>query len=269
VVQDVGGACASTGLILAMQLIHQHRIGQNDALSSKLCERIGRAAVERGALVNLLRVEPALGTPARSGLPATVAHRTPSGWRISGHKTATGAAGMHWFQVWARTDEDAPRTGAFLVPAHAPGVQLQETWDHLGLRASGSHEMMLRSRPTMPASCGRRRARSGGADLAHGVSAIEELLAVNAALIETATAAADAGAAQSGVVLNLFKTSMADNAVRPSSRPRRWPETTPSAGTMRWSGIGAAFSARASTRRRRTARAWPRDGWGSGCDRRA
>jgi alkylation response protein AidB-like acyl-CoA dehydrogenase len=45
--------------------------------------------------------------------------------------------------VWARTDEAAPRTGVFLVPRHAPGVRVIASWDHLGLRASGSHEVVF------------------------------------------------------------------------------------------------------------------------------
>ncbi|EGH49830.1 acyl-CoA dehydrogenase family protein, partial [Pseudomonas syringae pv. pisi str. 1704B] len=33
-------------------------------------------AVREGALINALRVEPDLGTPARGGLPGTIARRT-------------------------------------------------------------------------------------------------------------------------------------------------------------------------------------------------
>jgi alkylation response protein AidB-like acyl-CoA dehydrogenase len=31
----------------------------------------------------------------------------------------------------------------WLVPADAPGVRIVETWDHLGMRASGSHDVVL------------------------------------------------------------------------------------------------------------------------------
>jgi alkylation response protein AidB-like acyl-CoA dehydrogenase len=46
------------------------------------------------------------------------------------------------------------------------------------------------------------------------VGAIEERLTVNAALIEQAVRAADAGMPLSGLTLNLFKTTIAENAVR-------------------------------------------------------
>jgi alkylation response protein AidB-like acyl-CoA dehydrogenase len=143
-VAAVGGACASTGLILAMQLIHQHSIATSDGFSQAIRDRIGRDAVETGGLVNALRVEPVLGTPARGGLPETVARRNGGDWRVTGHKIySTGAPGLRWMLLWARTDEVKPRTGAFAVPADSPGVAVRETWDHLGLRASGSHDVLL------------------------------------------------------------------------------------------------------------------------------
>ncbi|MBW8714365.1 MAG: acyl-CoA dehydrogenase, partial [Variovorax paradoxus] len=55
----------------------------------------------------------------------------------------TGIEGLSWLAVWARTDEAVPRTGTFLVPRHAPGVRVIASWDHLGLRASGSHEVVF------------------------------------------------------------------------------------------------------------------------------
>src|SRR5258707_10161224 len=35
------------------------------------------------------------------------------------------------------------RVGLFLVPAGLPGTRIVETWDHLGLRASGSHDILF------------------------------------------------------------------------------------------------------------------------------
>ena len=40
-------------------------------------------------------------------------------------------------------DEPEPRVGRFLVPAGLPGTRIVETWDHLGLRASGSHDVIF------------------------------------------------------------------------------------------------------------------------------
>jgi alkylation response protein AidB-like acyl-CoA dehydrogenase len=109
-----------------------------------LSRKLARETVEGVALVNALRVEPELGSPARGGLPATVARRTETGWRLSGRKIySTGAPILKWYAVWARTDEAETRVGMFLVPAGLPGTRIVETWDHLGLRASGSHDVIF------------------------------------------------------------------------------------------------------------------------------
>ncbi len=139
----------STALILTMTYLIHRAIGRPDARwRPALRDAVWRSAVAGGALVNNLRVEPALGSPARGGLPETIARRTADGWRLSGHKLyTTGIVGLSWLNVWARTDEPEPRVGAFLVPRE-PGRELRgltivESWDHLGLRASGSHEAIF------------------------------------------------------------------------------------------------------------------------------
>lgn len=58
----------------------------------------------------------------------------------------TGIPALRWLAVWARTHEPEPRVGIFLVPrpdAGTPGIRVIESWDHLGLRASGSHETVF------------------------------------------------------------------------------------------------------------------------------
>ena len=87
-------------------------------------------SAERPVLINALRVEPELGTPARGGLPATTARRTDDGWSLTGRKIfSTGAEGLTWMNVWARTDESRPGSaGSWSGPARrasrssAPGT---------------------------------------------------------------------------------------------------------------------------------------------------
>lgn len=100
------------------------------------------------ALVNALRVEPELGTPSRGGLPATVARLEDGEWRLFGRKIySTGGAGLSRMLVYARTDEEVPRVGTFIVRPERGGVQVEETWDHLGLRASRSDDVVLDGAP--------------------------------------------------------------------------------------------------------------------------
>ena len=140
----IGRADPSTALVLSMHYIQHLTIAVSPAWPSHLAHRLARETLDGVALVNALRVEPELGSPARGGLPATVARRAGDGWRITGHKIySTGAPILKWYVVWARTDEAEPRVGAFLVPAGEPGIRIDETWDHLGLRASGSHDVLF------------------------------------------------------------------------------------------------------------------------------
>jgi alkylation response protein AidB-like acyl-CoA dehydrogenase len=145
VVAAVARGEPATALILTMTYLQHYAITRADnRWPQHLRARVAADAVRDGALINTLRVEPVLGSPARGGLPATVARRTADGWRINGHKLySTGIEGLTWLSVWARTDEAEPRVGVFLVPRNTPGIEVIASWDHLGLRASGSHEVVF------------------------------------------------------------------------------------------------------------------------------
>jgi len=139
-----GKADPSTALVLSMHYIQHLVMARSTRWPGRLSRKLAREAVEGVALINALRVEPDLGSPARGGLPATTARKTDTGWRLSGRKIySTGAPILKWYAVWAKTDEPETRVGLFLVPAGLPGTRIVETWDHLGLRASGSHDVVF------------------------------------------------------------------------------------------------------------------------------
>lgn len=140
----LGKADPSTALVLSMHYINHLVMARSTTWPARLSRKLARESVEGLALINALRVEPELGSPARGGLPATIARRTETGWRLTGHKIySTGSPILKWYLVWARTDEAEPRVGQFLVPAGLPGTRIIETWDHHGLRASGSHDVIF------------------------------------------------------------------------------------------------------------------------------
>lgn len=132
----------STALILVMQYLQHFRLQDDQRWPAHLRERLAREAVQNGALINAFRVEPELGTPARGGLPATLARRTAEGWRLSGTKLySTGSHGLEWYLVWARSDDADPLVGGFLVHKDSPGIRIVDEWDHLGMRATCSHRV--------------------------------------------------------------------------------------------------------------------------------
>lgn len=145
IIAAVGRAEASTALVLAMTyLVHRGLARSDSRWPADLRDQVWQTAVADGALANHLRVEPALGSPSRGGVPATLARRTRDGWSLSGHKLySTGIPGLRWLLVHARTDGALPDVGTFLVPRDLPGIRVIESWDTLGLRASGSHEVVF------------------------------------------------------------------------------------------------------------------------------
>jgi alkylation response protein AidB-like acyl-CoA dehydrogenase len=140
----IGKADPSTALVLSMHYIQHLVMAKSTRWPGRLSRKLAAETIEGVALINALRVEPELGSPARGGLPSTIARRTETGWRLSGRKIySTGAPILKWYAVWARTDETETRVGLFLVPAGLPGTRIVESWDHLGLRASGSHDVIF------------------------------------------------------------------------------------------------------------------------------
>lgn len=138
----------STALILFMTYAYHAAPARTRTWPAGIYERLAREAVAGRGLIGGLRVEPELGTPVRGGLPKTIARRTADGWAITGEKIySTGSTGLDWFAVWARTDEAAPRVGNFLVRANSPGITIAPVWDHLGMRATVSHEVRFVDTP--------------------------------------------------------------------------------------------------------------------------
>ncbi|MGO4271688.1 acyl-CoA dehydrogenase family protein [Paenibacillus sp. TAF58] len=109
-----------------------------EAIFADLC----RSVVSDGTMINTFASEAASGSPSRGGKPETTAVPTDGGWRITGRKTfSTLSPILDRFVVSAYIpDEDC--TADFLIH-RTDRVTLVETWDTLGMRATGSHDVVL------------------------------------------------------------------------------------------------------------------------------
>jgi alkylation response protein AidB-like acyl-CoA dehydrogenase len=77
--------------------------------------------------------------------PSTRAVRTEDGWSVSGHKvfcTMSPAADVLYASVTFEHDA-GELYGYVRIPTDAPGVHLQDDWDALGMRASGSNSVVF------------------------------------------------------------------------------------------------------------------------------
>jgi alkylation response protein AidB-like acyl-CoA dehydrogenase len=138
----LGRGDPSVALISAMTIFNHLGQAAKNHWPDDLYRRLLAEGKQRPLLLNAARVEPELGSPARGGLPATLARRTANGWSITGRKRfVTGAHGLTHFLVWAHTDETPARVGTFVVPNGLPGIHVIENWNSLGMRATGSHDV--------------------------------------------------------------------------------------------------------------------------------
>jgi alkylation response protein AidB-like acyl-CoA dehydrogenase len=138
----IGEGDPSVGLIAANTLAAHQAQATTRGWPAELYAEVLRRSVGEPTLLNVIRAEPELGAPARGGLPATIARRTASGWILYGRKMfATGGRALAYQLVWAITDETPARVGHLIIPADAEGIVWHDTWDHLGLRASNTHDV--------------------------------------------------------------------------------------------------------------------------------
>lgn len=138
--------CASTALGVTMHLTVLGVQSETRSWPDEVYARICREVVERGALINSIHSEPEMGSPSRGALPNTTAVRGPNGWVLNGQKKwASLAPGLAYADVLAAvTDGDEPpRRGNFLVSMDRPGIEILETWDNLGMRATASHDVVF------------------------------------------------------------------------------------------------------------------------------
>lgn len=146
ILRSLGGGDPAVALVTAMTLFTHAAQARSPHWPQETYAELLAESARQPTLVNALRVEPDLGSPVRGGLPATTARRRGDHWELTGHKIfSTGAVALRWMLVFARTDEDPVRTGSFLVRSDTPGIEVRPTWDHLGLRASRSDDVLFDS----------------------------------------------------------------------------------------------------------------------------
>jgi alkylation response protein AidB-like acyl-CoA dehydrogenase len=145
-IERIAWGDAATALVLGMHCSNLGILVEGKLWPERLPD-LCREIVTRGALLNAAQAEPEMGSPSHGGVPATVARPTADGsWQLNGRKIyTTGSPALRYFIVLAAVEEpgNPVRLGSFLVPADAPGVRIEQTWDALALRASGSHDLVL------------------------------------------------------------------------------------------------------------------------------
>lgn len=140
----------STALSLTMHMQTIGNAAEEGSWPPELFARVCRDAVARGALINACATEPEMGSPSRGGRPRTLAEPVvlegegkPAAWRITGRKSfASMAPVLDYFIIPATLVDGSDEVGRFVVPG-GEGIRVVETWDAMGMRTTGSHDILL------------------------------------------------------------------------------------------------------------------------------
>ncbi|RUS47359.1 acyl-CoA dehydrogenase family protein [Cohnella sp. AR92] len=158
--REYGGA----GISLYEFLLYQERLAQGDPAialgmgwhlsvvfelgvkrpwSEAALERVFRSALE-GGLTNRANSEKATGSPSRGGRYQTTAKRAENGgYVLNGRKTFTTLSPALDTAIVGVTLEEEGIHADFLIPMSAPGVSVDPTWNVMGMRGTGSHDLVL------------------------------------------------------------------------------------------------------------------------------
>lgn len=132
----------STALAVGWHLGQVLHIAAAESWPKPLFQELCRDIVRDGAMINAFASEAASGSPSRGGRPETTAIRTEGGWLLTGRKTfSTLSPILDRFIVSAYVVEE-DRADDFLV-RRSDRTKVIETWNTLGMRATGSHDVVL------------------------------------------------------------------------------------------------------------------------------
>lgn len=104
----------------------------------QLCEE-----VKSGCLINSAATEPKTGSPTRGGRPETTAVKKGDYWILNGHKTFTTMSPVLDYFIVSASIEETNQVGNFLIHRSVDGIRIEETWDSIALRGTGSHDLLL------------------------------------------------------------------------------------------------------------------------------
>ncbi|WP_077328245.1 acyl-CoA dehydrogenase family protein [Virgibacillus siamensis] len=139
----IAQADGATALSIGWHMGITKHTGENESWDHTKFQAFADDVKKTGALMNNAATEPATGSPTRGGKPETTAAKSGDGWIINGRKTFTTMAPILSYAVVSATIEDSDEVGNFLIRRELDGVHVDETWDSVAMKASGSHDLVL------------------------------------------------------------------------------------------------------------------------------
>lgn len=134
----------STALSIGWHMGIVKDLGENKKWKESMLKLLFDDVKNNGALINNCASEKQTGSPTRGGKPSTTAVKDGNNWVLNGRKTFTTMAPvLDYFNVTA-TIQESNEIGYFLIPREIAGVEIEETWDSIAMKGTGSHDLILR-----------------------------------------------------------------------------------------------------------------------------
>lgn len=140
--EELAKGDGSTALSIGWHMSVMQNLAEKAAWEEDTFTRVVNA-VKQGALINSAASERETGSPTRGGKPVTTAITTKNGWVINGRKAFTTLSPMLDYFLISATVVETGEIGNFLVHRSLPGVRIEETWDSIAMRGTGSHDLVL------------------------------------------------------------------------------------------------------------------------------
>lgn len=141
--ETIAKADGSTALSIGWHMGITKFLGEHDIWKAEKYRAFAKNVVETGALLNNAASEPATGSPTRGGKPETVAKKADDGWVLNGRKTFTTLAPILSYFVVSASIDGTEQVANFLIKRESKGLEVDETWDSIAMRGTGSHDLVL------------------------------------------------------------------------------------------------------------------------------
>ncbi|WP_339228550.1 acyl-CoA dehydrogenase family protein [Oceanobacillus sp. FSL K6-2867] len=139
----IAQADGSTALSIGWHMGIVKHLGENERWPEGRYASVANDVVKHGALLNNAASEPATGSPTRGGKPETLATKSTGGWIVNGRKTFTTLSPILDYFIVSASIDGEDQIGNFLIKRDKQGVRVDETWDSIAMRGSGSHDLVL------------------------------------------------------------------------------------------------------------------------------
>jgi len=133
----------STALAIGWHVGTMKNLSEKNSWSEPVFRMLCEDVLQRGALINGAATEPATGSPTRGGTFQTTAVWSDGEWVVNGRKTFTTLAPVLDYFLVNVTVPDQGKAASILVPRTCEGVTIEETWDSVAMRGTGSHDLVL------------------------------------------------------------------------------------------------------------------------------